>query len=100
MQSVMNISLTRVGNSRAIIIPAKILKQIKITDNSALEMTIDEMTHTISIRKTGVKENPVFPKVKLPEISDEQMQQFMDSLYHIPQEEIDADERLKYILSK
>lgn len=74
----MTVSLTTVGNSKAGIIPAKILKQFK----------------------SGVKRDVVFPKVQIPEISEEEMREFMSSLYRIPEEDMASDERLQYILGK
>lgn len=74
----MTVSLTTVGNSKAVIIPAKILKQ----------------------SKSSVKRDVVFPKVQIPEISEEGMREFMNSLYRIPEEDMTSDERLQYILSK
>lgn len=74
----MTVSLTTVGNSKAGIIPAKILKQLK----------------------SSVKRDVVFPKVVTPEISEEEMREFMSSLYRIPEEDMASEECLQYILGK
>lgn len=74
----MTVSLTTVGNSKAVIIPAKILKQ----------------------SKSSVKRDVVFPNVQIPEISEGEMREFMSSLYRIPEEDMASDERLQYMLSK
>lgn len=96
----MTVSLTTVGNSKAVIIPAKILKRLKITENSVLELVVDEKSGMVSLRKSGVKRDVVFPKVQIPEISEGEMQEFMNTLFRVPEEDMASDERLQYILSK
>lgn len=96
----MTVSLTRVGNSRAVIIPAKILKQLNITDNSTLEMMLDEKSGVVSLKKSGVRQNIVFPAVDIPEPSNEHLQEFMSSLYIVPEDDVVSDDRLAYILGK
>ena len=95
----MTVSLRRLGNSKAIIIPSSILKDMAITDNSVLDLTQEGAS--IIISKTGEKrKNLVFPKIRLPEITEAMRKDFFASLIPISQDEIDADDRLKYILEK
>ena len=93
------LTLTRVGNSRAVIIPAKILKALEITENTIL--TLSDGNGSITISKSGaVRPEPIFPKVRVPEPDEQEIESFMASLYKVPTEDIVNDERLAYILSK
>ncbi len=93
------VTLTRVGNSRAVIIPAKILKSLEITENTIL--TLSDDNERIIISKSGaVRPEPIFPKVRVPEPDEQEIESFMASLYKVPTEDIVNDERLAYILSK
>ena len=95
----MTVSLRRLGNSKAIIIPSSILKEMAITENTVLDMKQEGTSIVIS--KTGEKRaDLVFPKIDLPEITESMRREFFESLVPVPQEEIEADERLKYILEK
>lgn len=89
--------LIPVGNSNAIIIPARIIKKNRFT--SATEFDIVEVSDGIKLvpKKKGL-EDLVFPKVKRSELSKIKLD-FVGSV-KLTQEEIDADERLKYILSR
>lgn len=92
-------TLTRVGNSKAVIIPAKILKSLGITENTIL--TLSDDNGRISISKSGsVRPEPVLPKVRVPEPDKQEIVSFMASLYKVPADEIANDERLGYILNK
>lgn len=94
---VMAHKLIPVGNSNAIIIPARIIKKRGYT--SATEFDIIEVSDGIKIvprRKTI--DDLVFPKIKRSELEKIELP-FLGSV-KITQEEIDADERLKYILSR
>lgn len=93
------ITLTRIGNSKAVIIPAKILKSLKITENTILNLSDDNECITIS-RSGSVRAEPIFPKVKLSEPTGQEIDAFMASLYAVPAEDIANDERLAYILNK
>ena len=87
------------GNSRALIIPAKMLKALSITENSLLNVTEDG--GRIVISKAGAcRPVPVFPKVRVPELSEDKIETFLSSLYHVPVEDMENDERLGYILGK
>lgn len=94
---VMAHKLIPVGNSNAIIIPARIIKKRGYT--SATEFDIVEVSDGIKIvprRKT--LDDLVFPKIKRSEL--EKVKLNLGPRIRITQEEIDADERLKYILSR
>lgn len=94
----MESSLIRVGNSRAVIIPAKTLRKLNITDDTKLDL--EEKSGTIVISKQPVAlENLKFPKVNLSEYN-EKVEALFSELITIPQEDIDNDERLAYILSR
>ena len=93
------ITLTRIGNSKAVIIPAKILKSLKITENTILNLSDDNECITIS-KSGSVRPDPVLPKVKFPELTGQEIDSFMASLYNVPAEDIANDERLAYILNK
>jgi len=95
----MTIALTRIGNSKAVIIPAKILRKMNITENTVLELK--ESKDSIVISKTAAKKmDPVLPKVALPEILPEELEKFRNGLISFSKEEIAADERLSYILNR
>lgn len=93
------VSLVKVGNSNAIIIPSKILKQMNIKDNTRFELSLEE-DMTLQIRKVQSADKLVFPKVHLPEISEEEMNSFLNDLTPVSREDIENDERLAYILSR
>ena len=89
--------LIPVGNSNAIIIPARIIKKHGFT--SATEFDIVEVSDGIKlVPKRKTLDDLVFPKIKRSEL--EKIELGFGPRIRITQEEIDADERLKYILSK
>lgn len=91
-------SLIKVGNSRAIIIPAKLIRQLNINENTILNLTTDSKK-TICISKMGESENElVFPRIDLSKINKDALEEMMNGLVRFSAEEIDNDERLKYIL--
>lgn len=94
---VMAHKLIPVGNSNAIIIPARIIKKHGFT--SATEFDIVEVSDGIKLvpKRKGL-DDLVFPKVKRPELSEIVLD--LQNSVKISREEIDADERLKYILSR
>ena len=94
---VMAHKLIPVGNSNAIIIPARIIKKHGFT--SATEFDIVEVSDGIKlVPKRKTLDDLVFPKIKRSELEKIELP-FLHSV-KITQEEIDADERLKYILSR
>lgn len=95
----MPVSLVKVGNSRAIIIPAKVLKNLDIDGNTSLEMSVGDDS-TIRIRKSSSPVALVFPKVSVPEITASEKDAFFAELNTFTPEEIETDERLAYILSE
>jgi len=95
----MSVSLVKVGNSNAIIIPSKVLKQMSIKDNTKFELTL-ESDSLIKIRKVSSMLDPVFPKIELPKVTTKDMKAFFDDLMVIDSTECDEDERLAYILER
>lgn len=95
----MSHTLIQIGNSSAIIIPARIIKKRKYTAQTEFE--IIETTDGIKlVHKHTPLENLVFPKY---EASDEQVSEIvagMRGVVNFSKEEIEADDRLKHIISK
>ena len=90
-------SLIQVGNSKAIIIPAKILKKRQYDADSRFDIL--ETSDGIKL----VEKNPSldlmsFPKVERPVISEKVRR--LRGIVRFSEEEIRQDERLKYILSR
>ena len=89
--------LIPVGNSNAIIIPARIIKKHHFT--SATEFDIVEVSDGIKlVPKPKGLDALQFPRVKRSELSKIHLN--LGPRITISQEEIEADERLKYILSR
>jgi len=95
----MSVSLVKVGNSKAIIIPSKILKQMSLKDNTKFELTL-ESDSLIQIRKVSSVLDPVFPRVELPKVTTNDMKLFFDDLIFIDSYDRDDDERLAYLLER
>lgn len=95
----MPVSLVKVGNSNAIIIPSKILKQMGLKENTKFELTL-ESDSLIQIRKVSSRLDPVFPKIKIPKVTTQDMKLFFDDLMVIGSSERNEDERLAYILER
>ena len=89
--------LIPVGNSNAIIIPARIIKKHHFT--STTEFDIVEVSDGIKLvpRPKGLDELQ-FPKVKRSDLSKIDLN--LGPRISISQEQMEADERLKYILSR
>ena len=89
--------LIPVGNSNAIIIPARIIKKHHFT--SATEFDIVEVSDGIKLvpRPKGLDELQ-FPKVRRSDLSKIDLN--LGPRITVSQEEMEADERLKYILSR
>ena len=94
---VMAHKLIPVGGSNAIIIPARLIKKLGLT--SATEFEIVEVCDGIKLvpKRKGLEEL-VFPKVRRSEL--ERVKLDLGPRVHISREEMEADERLKYILSR
>lgn len=89
--------LIPVGNSNAIIIPARIIKKHHFT--SATEFDIVEVSDGIKlVPKPKGLDALQFPRVKRSELSKIHLN--LGPRITISHEEIEADERLKYILSR
>lgn len=93
------VSLVKVGNSNAFIIPSRILKQMNLKENTKFELSL-EVDSAIRIRKVSSKESPVFPKIRIPSVSDTEMQSFIEGLTQPSALELENDERMSYILGK
>lgn len=93
----MSHTLIQVGNSNAIIIPARIIKKRKYTLKT--EFDIIETSDGIKlVHKPQTLDSIEFPKVPRPVISDEI--KALNSVVRFSEEEIENDERLQYILSR
>lgn len=94
----MTCSLIRVGNSKAVVIPAKILRKLNISEDT--DLSLNEESGVITISKAPVPvEKLRFPKVVLS-ARNEMVESMFADLVTIPQEDIDRDERLAYILNR
>lgn len=93
----MSHTLVQIGNSKAIIIPARIIKRRNY--NSKTEFDIIETSEGLSIihKKTAL-ESLEFPKAAKPVISDKV--KGLQSVVKFSDEELNQDERLKYILER
>lgn len=95
----LTVSLVKVGNSRAIIIPAKVLRKLNVKEDSKFEFSFGDDS-TILIRKKDDHPGLEFPAVELTAVSNEEIRSFREGLVPVTPEEIDNDERLAYILTK
>ncbi len=90
-------TLVQIGNSKALIIPAKIIKAKKY--DSKTEFDIIETNDGFRIiRKHRSLDSLEFPKVSRPAIS-QKVRNLMGAVKFTPAE-LDQDERLSYILSR
>lgn len=90
-------TLIQIGNSKALIIPAKIIKKRKY--DSKTEFDIIETSDGFRIvQKKGGLEALTFPKAPEPIIPDKIKE--IKGIVRFSDEEIKQDERLKYILSR
>ena len=88
--------LIPVGNSNAIIIPARIIKKHRFT--SATEFDIIEVSDGIKlIPKLRTLDELNFPTAKRSDLSGIELN--LKGSVKFSQEELEADDRLKYILS-
>lgn len=94
----MTSSLIRVGNSKAVIIPAKLLRKLDINDDT--DLSLNEESGVITISKVPVPVDKLhFPKVSLKGESEE-LRKLRRNRISFTKEEIESDERLAYILSR
>lgn len=94
----MTLSVIRVGNSKAVIIPAKVLHKLNIQEGT--ELTCDVEDGAIKLSKAPVAlEQLYFPKVQLKE-HNEDIEKIQANRISFSKEEIEQDERLAYILSR
>lgn len=94
----MTLSVIRVGNSKAVIIPAKVLHKLNIQEGT--ELTCDVEDGAIKLSKAPVAlEELHFPKVQLKEHNDD-IEKIQANRISFTKEEIENDERLAYILSR
>lgn len=90
-------TLIQIGNSKALIIPAKIIKKRKY--DSKTEFDIIETNDGFRIvQKNAGLEALTFPKASEPIITDKIKS--LKGIARFTEEEIEQDERLKYILSR
>jgi antitoxin component of MazEF toxin-antitoxin module len=90
-------SLIQVGNSKAIIIPARIIKKRKYDNDTQFDIVeTAEGLRIVQVQKT--LDTLSFPKVSKPVLSAKVKN--LHNAVVISAEEIESDERLKYILSR
>lgn len=90
-------TLIQVGNSNAIIIPARIIKKRKYTTKT--EFDIIETADGIKlVHKQSPLEAIEFPKVARPTITDDIKS--LNGVASFSEKGIEEDERLRYILSR
>lgn len=90
-------TLIQVGNSNAIIIPAKLIKKRKYTNKT--EFDIIEVSDGIKlVHKKNSLEQIQFPSVPRPSISDSI--RAITGVVKFSKQDIENDERLKYILAR
>lgn len=93
----MSHTLIQVGNSNAIVIPARIIKKRKYTAKT--EFDIIETSDGIKlVHKPRTLEAIAFPKVARPAISGKVKS--LNNVVRLSEDEIKEDERLQYILSR
>lgn len=90
-------SLIQVGNSNAIVIPARIIKRRGYTTKT--EFDIVETNDGIKlVHKLQPLDSLEFPRFTRPAISDKV--QSLSGVVKLSEEEIEKDEKLQYILSR
>ena len=90
-------TLIQVGNSNAIIIPARIIKKRNYTSETEFDILETNDGLRLVQKNPGVEQLP-FPKAARPEPSDK-IKSLCGAVRLTP-EEIENDERLQYILSR
>lgn len=93
----MSHTLIQIGNSKALIIPARIVKRRKY--DSKTEFDIIETAEGLRIvSKPQTLESLEFPKAQKPEISSKI--RTLRNTVQLSADELEQDDRLKYILSR
>ena len=90
-------TLVQIGNSKALIIPAKIIRAKKYDNKTEFDIIETNDGFRIVQRHRSI-ESLEFPKVESPAISPK-VRKLMGTVKFTP-EEVEQDERLAYILSR
>lgn len=93
----MSHNLIQIGNSKALIIPARIIKKRNYDNKTEFDIIETYDGFRIVQKKSGI-ESLKFPKVAKPAISDSLKK--LKNVAKLTEDEIEKDERLKYILSR
>lgn len=94
---VMSQKMIQVGNSKALIIPSRIIKKWQYDGKTEFDI-VDTPEGILFVRKRPMLEELVFPKLTKPEISAEVTG--LNGVVSFTPEELEKDERLQYILSR
>lgn len=89
-------NLVKIGNSRAIIIPAKYLKQKGYDDKTEFEIKVTDRGFELM----ALQSIPQLPKVSLPQELSPLVQKYSGCLGEIDQSILETDERLKAIWNR
>jgi len=90
--------LIHVGNSRALIIPAKMIRDLGIDDDTLLELTSENGGIFVKKKPRTIKDLNLPKLDKLPDISEELMR--LGEGVSFTEEDWKNDERLEHILRK
>lgn len=93
----MSHTLVQIGNSKALIIPARIIKRRNYDNKTEFDIIETNDGFRIVQKKSGI-ESLEFPKVAKPSISEKIKS--LKNVARFTDDEIEQDERLKYILSR
>lgn len=93
----MSHTLVQIGNSKALIIPARIIKRRNYDNKTEFDIIETNDGFRIVQKKSGI-ESLKFPKVATPALSEKIKN--LKKVAKFSADEIDQDERLKYILSR
>lgn len=88
--------LIKVGNSRAVIIPARILKELRIEDDASFTISCND-NGDITLRRERKRQPLVFPRIKLPDQLPDDILALNRADVHWTDDEIKNDPRLMYI---
>ena len=93
----MSHTLIQIGNSKALIIPARIIKRRNYDSKTEFDIIETNDGFRIVQKKSGI-ESLEFPKVVKPVISEKIKN--LRSVVKFTDDELEQDERLKYILTR